>query len=186
MSWLLIKAHLQVQWERQGWAARAGLSLLVLAAIGYFALVLPLRDDIERIRTANEEQTRRQALARTPGAQQVSALEFLATLPADDQVLAPVGTVVRLAQEAGVVLDKGEYRLLRDAGAASSSSTVGVERYQLSFPARTRYGMLRRWLSAALHDVPGLALSSLSLQRDTTQAELVEARVIFTLYLQGR
>jgi len=179
MKWPLLLTRVLVTWRRQGWVFRAGLAMLILAGLAYPWVLKPIQEEAASLRSKNQTLTRNALQApATQSSQSVSLEQLLASLPTDNGVLEQVGHVVQLAGAAGVTLDKGEYRLVRE-------SNDGLQRYQLTFPVKTRYLGMRNWLGRALAAVPGLALTSLSLQRDTTQNELVEGRIIFTLYARG-
>jgi hypothetical protein len=179
MKWQLVAAHVMVYWRRQGWAFGAGLSMLVIAVVVYLAMLIPAQEEVHALQAKNDSMARNAARAPATKTTQNANLEkLLTTLPANDVMLEQVGSLVQLAAVAHVTLDKGEYRITREA-------SDGLQRQQLSFPVKVRYLDLRDFLGRALPSVPGLALTSLSLQRGSTQTDEVDGRVVFTLYARS-
>ena len=169
---------LRHQIRRLGWPLRLAFVLLLVALLALAVLVEPLRQQNQQQRERLREQARRQLAPQGQEAASARALAFAAALGTREAQLEPVARVVQAAQAAGLRLDRGEYRQLREGDAR-------LQRYQLSFPVQASYPALRRWLAAALAAEPALALQSLSLQRDSTQQEQLEVRVVFILYVRA-
>ncbi len=172
-------AHLRYQLHRHGWPAVAGLVLAVCAMALQLLGVQPLR-----ARTG--ELTAAQAIAR-PAALQAPSPEaiqdrqlagFYARLPAATGALETVAAIHAAASANGVTLAHGEYRLARDGKAP-------VWRYQISLPARASYPHLRAWLDDTLNAVPAASLDEISLRREDSTGDSVEARVRLTLYMRA-
>ncbi len=166
------------QIRRLGWPLRLASVLLLLALLAFALLVEPLQRENLQQRERLREQARRQLAPQGQEAASARALAFAAALGTREAQLEPVARVVQAAQAAGLRLDKGEYRQLREGDAR-------VQRYQLSFPVQASYPALRRWLAAALVAEPALALQSISLQRDSALQEQLEIRVVFILYVKA-
>jgi hypothetical protein len=170
---------LRLHWFRQGWPLQAGTVLLLAAAASYLALLRPLQGNVVQLQAQN--LTRSQALLQSATGQPDRGNDqahFLASLPADDQVLSAVYAIHTLAQKAGVTLDKGEYRSLQEPGS-------NLRRHELVFPAKGPYPPLQSWLRTLAQEQPTLALSSLSVQRDNVLSEAIEARVTLVLYAKA-
>lgn len=167
---------------RLGWPLRLAAALLFAALLAQVLLVAPLDEENRQQREQlREAAARRQSLAAGgQGAAPASAraLAFAAALGTREAQLEPVARVVQAAQSAGLRLDRGEYRVLREGDAR-------LQRHQLSFPVQASYPALRRWLATALAAEPALALQSISLQRDSSQVAPLESRIVFILYVRA-
>src|SRR5258708_11618473 len=80
------------------------------------------------------------------------------------------------ATSAGLALERGEYRPLPDASGK-------LMRYQIVLPVKGTYPQVRRFLSGAMREVPGLALDGIAFQRETGSSAAVEAQRRFTVFL---
>lgn len=165
--------------SRLGWPAWAGL-VAALVAVGLGPLVTdPLREEAA-VWEAQAQQARRERAARPVDPQalaQQQSQDFVTTLPTGDAALAAVQDLHRLAQQHGVVLASGEYRLVDEAAGR-------WQRYQITLPAQAGDMSLRLWMAEALNRWPSLALDDWSATRDRAGQELVQARVRWSFYLR--
>jgi Tfp pilus assembly protein PilO len=104
-----------------------------------------------------------------------TAQSFLAQLPAAEQVPQFIEGVHRLAQTAGVQIERAEYR-------APVLASGQVLRSQVVLPLVGSYPGITRWLGQVLSQHPSAAIDELSLQRGTTATEPVRARVVLSHY----
>lgn len=93
-----------------------------------------------------------------------------------DEAFAALQAIFGAAALEGLELETGEYRLGRERGSR-------LLRYQIVFPVKGSYPKIRRFVARALNEAPGVALDDLTLRRENAQANAVEARVQFTMYL---
>lgn len=165
---------------RLGWPMWAGLAAM-LAAVAAGPLVTdPMREQAA-VWDAQAQQARRERASRPADAAataQRQAQDFVATLPAGDAALAAVQDLHRLAQQHGVVLASGEYRLIDEAAGR-------WQRYQITLPAQAGDMSLRLWMAEALNRWPTLSLDDWSATRDQAGQELVQARVRWSFYLRA-
>lgn len=95
-----------------------------------------------------------------------------------EEAFAALQAIYAAAEQEGLELESGEYRVSREPGAR-------LLRYQIVFPVKGSYPKIRRFVARALNEAPGVALDDLALRRDTAQSSALEARVQFTLFLGG-
>lgn len=174
-----LSAHLRYQFYRHGWPAVAGLVLLVFAAACQWLAVQPLRARTSALHAA--QAVARPAALQAPSQQELQARQlagFYARLPAASGAPEAVAAIHAAARANGVSLTRGEYRLVRDGNAP-------LWRYQITLPARATYPRLRAWLGATLLAVPAASLDEISLRRDDSSGDAVEARVRLTLYMRA-
>ena len=174
-----VGAHLRYQFYRHGWPAVVGLFLVIGATALQWLAVQPLRVRIGELQAV--QAVTRPATLQAPSqeAMQVRQLAaFYARLPAASGALDAVAAIHAAASANGVSLAHGEYRLARDGNAP-------LWRYQITLPARASYPQLRAWLGAALGAVPAASLDEISLRREDSSGDSVEARVRLTLYMRA-
>jgi erythromycin esterase-like protein len=175
-----LRWRLQRALYAMGWAAIGALGLALLAA-GFFVLdVLPLqarvgemRDRVQRL----EARAERQARFAEPGRPDARLAAFYEQLPAVQQAPEVVRRLHAHAEEEGLVLERGEYRPLPDPSGK-------LMRYQLVLPVKGSYPQVKRFLAQALREIPGLALDSISLQREQGGADALEVQLRFTVFMR--
>jgi hypothetical protein len=160
---------------RLGKVGMAGALLMVASLIYDSAVVQPrklaLGEQLLRNQRAQQEAAARQARA-----SQAPAGE------AGQPALAPVAAAAlrRLfdaADQAGLELDRGEYRL-------TEIKEAHLRRYQLSLPVSGGYPEIRAFVTQALNADPALALNAIQLRRDRIESPDLEGLLNFTLYLE--
>jgi hypothetical protein len=170
---------LRIHWLRQGWPLQAGLAALVACAVAYALLLRPFESELDQLQSQNV--SRAQKPLQPAGAvsdRSADMTALLASLPADEHVLDALYSIHILAQDAGLVLDKGEYRSVQEPGSV-------LRRHEFVFPTKGRYPPLQAWLRTLAQEQPTLALSSLVVQRDNVQSDTVDARVTFVLFAKA-
>jgi hypothetical protein len=148
---------------------------LIAGALAADALVLrPMEARLDALIAANQRALlvpaaeRRQRLS--AGAAARTALE--------PEAAAVLRRLFDSADEAGIELARGDYRLVQEQDA-------GYRRYQLTLPVYGSYPAIRAFLAGVLADEPALALNSLLLRRDAIESADLEATLRFTLFLEA-
>lgn len=161
------------------WVGALGVALLVVA-VGLYAFGIgPAQDRLSALsaeRTALAARLGSRDEARAPVTQSSQLSNFYAFFPPTGAVPDLLGSIERAAQDNGLVLLKGEYRLTRDP-------QFRLTRYQVTLPLRGSYADVRGFVNDVLEDVPAAALEDLTLKREEIGEPDVEARVRFTLFL---
>ena len=85
-------------------------------------------------------------------------------------------TLYDAAQAEGLVLERSDYRLVRERGER-------YVRYEISLPVKTTYPQLRRFLAKAFAALPTLAVDEVQFTRAQIADALVECRLSLSLYL---
>ena len=81
-----------------------------------------------------------------------------------------------------LILNRGDYKLTQikqDKTKKNQSS-----RYEIVLPVTGQYTQIRQFIANVLQLQPALALSDLQIKRENTLAPLVEARLVFVLFLK--
>lgn len=76
--------------------------------------------------------------------------------------------------------------LISQAQFQSEVGAGGIERLQIRIPAKARYPQLRRFVEAALRDLPNASLDGLSFRRNQVGDAQIEAQLSFSLWLQAQ
>lgn len=124
------------------------------------------------------EQTRARLgdpAARAPADGATQASRFREWFPPAAQSHEDVRTLFKVAAEHKIALARGDYSaaLRREARLAS---------YDVVLPVRAKYPAVRTFVVAALNALPHASLAELRLERASSTADTVEARVHLTLY----
>ena len=101
---------------------------------------------------------------------------FYAFFPLSENVPELLGRVNQSALQHQLMLEKGEYKLSREA-------EFGLARYQVTLPVRGQYADVRGFVNDVLEAIPSAAVEELTLKRETIDAPELEARVRFVIFL---
>lgn len=162
--------------EQLGIAGLAGAVLLVGALIAGSATPR-LYDEAGELQ--NEALAARARLAdpaaRAARDSATQAAQFREWFPLSAQSHEDVRTLFKVAAEHKISLARGDYSatLRREARLAS---------YDVVLPVRANYPTVRKFVVAALNALPHASLAELRLERSSSTADTVEARVHLTLY----
>lgn len=161
---------------RLGKVGAAG-ALLIGASLAYDQSVVRSKEVALGEQLMRNEQTRRDAIS-----QRARAAQGAADAPGQPALAPAAAAALRrlfdAAAQAGLYLDRGEYRLMEVREAH-------LRRYQLSLPVTGSYPEIRAFVARALNADPALALSAIQLRRDRIESPDLEALLNFTLYLEA-
>lgn len=164
-----------------GWPAIGGIALAVFAAGMFVSSVMPLRTEVEALSERVKHLEAQPADERAPPAEpenpgaQLAA--FYDELPRTKQAPEIVRRLHGHARGVGVILERGEYRPLRDPSGK-------LLRYQIMLPVKGSYPQVKDFLARAMRSTPGLALDGIGFQRDNDSRAL-EAQLRFTVFLRA-
>lgn len=159
----------------------AGLALLLGSAVVYLGIVVP-----ENHQALINTEALLQAKAHPKNAEVDQAPEigdakeleeFYGQFPELKGLSGLVEDLHGLADDSGVILDLGEYKLqVEDDGK--------LFRYEILLPVKTGYPEMRRFIAGALHQFPTLGLKDISFKREAIAENVAQARLNFVLYLK--
>ncbi|MEO8630831.1 MAG: hypothetical protein ABI612_22450 [Betaproteobacteria bacterium] len=173
-AWLVKRALIRLRWYGLG-----GLALLVFTvgltvfSVGSTQRQLKALDSEAAGLKARLGKRETNTVAVT-GRSQLS--NFYAFFPLAENVPELLGRIYRSAQEHQLLLEKGEYKLSREA-------EFRLARYQITLPMRGQYADVRGFVNDVLESVPSAALEELTLKRESIDAQELEARVRFIVFL---
>ena len=175
-----IRWRLQRAVHAMGWAAIGGVALAIFAAGFVASNLLPLQADVTALRDRVQRlEMRAGNQARIVEARPDARITaFYEQLPAAEQAPEVVRRLHSYARDAGLVLERGEYRPLPDPSGR-------LMRYQVVLPVKGSYAQVKRFLAQAMHDTPGLALDAISMQRDQGGSPALEVQLRFTVFMRS-
>jgi hypothetical protein len=172
----------RVKWlaRRMDWRALAGAVLGVLALGFYFYSIKPLEFRllaIEQRRMDLQDQTNGRPKIAAPAQPKVQLADFYGRLPEVKQAPEIASRLHSYARNAGLTLERGEYRPQQDASGR-------FIRYQIVLPVIGSYPQVRRFLGEAMRELPGLALDGISFTRDGPGSSQLQTELRFTAFLR--
>jgi len=162
---------------RLGAPGVVGAGLLVFLAALYVSSVRPERARLEELQQELSQAARHKAedAARPQSGAEKLAL-FYGAFPDAAELPNLLGKIFVAAKDQGLRLEQGEYRVV---GGADSALT----RFQITLPVRGSYPQIRKFVDAALEQVPTLALDSIHFERQKVADATVEAKIRLVVYL---
>ncbi|MFZ2268600.1 MAG: hypothetical protein WAV95_13580 [Azonexus sp.] len=166
-----------------GWVGGAA-SVLLLGAVVYALVTFPaasqrldqLAEQLARtsgqLKQAEQQPASEQAL---PPGEQLQT--FYQAFPKGTTVPDWLGEIYRIAGQQQLTLEAGEYAL-------TQSPAGRLDRFRIALPVKATYPQIRRFIATALATAPALALDGIYLKRDKVGDGVVDARIVFLLYLE--
>ncbi len=167
--------------ESLGWPGILGLGLLVFIAAFYFSTFRPEQMRLEELRSevSKLEDKRARAPCEEPKTSGEKLTAFYGFFPPSDHIADLLGKIYGAAEQQALKLEQGEYRAVRD--------NVGrLTHYQITLPVKGTYPQVRKFVAAALAEVPNLSLDSIQFERQKVGDSTVDAKVKLVLYLGQR
>ena len=167
--------------ERLGWPGVLGLGLLVFIAGFYFSAFRPEQMRVEDLRkqVAKLADRRTRAAAEEPKTASEKLNAFYGYLPPSNQIADLLEKIYGAADRQKLRLEQGEYRAVKD-------NVTKLTHYQVMLPVRGTYPQVRKFVAAALAEVPNLSLESIQFERQKIGDATVDAKVKLVLYLGPR
>jgi Tfp pilus assembly protein PilO len=174
LQWALKRWLIVLRWP--GWV---GLALLAFAATFYAAGVQPANKRLHALDQQAAELAQNsggRALAAEPVGGRSQLSNFYAFFPSSPSLPDVMAQLERSAMQHDLLLEKGEYRLIRE-------QDFRLSRYQITLPVRGSYADVRGFVNEVLDTVPTVALEELTLKREAVDEPELEAKVRFMLFL---
>jgi len=173
-AWTVKRALIRLRWP-----GLAGLGLLLFTA---GLTVVAIQSERQRLHTLTDEVAtlsarlgqRGTATAPMGGRGQLS--NFYAFFPLTENVPELLSRVHRAAAQNRLFLERGEYKLSREAD-------FRLARYEVTLPVSGDYARVRGFVNDVLESVPCAALDELTLKRESIDQPELQARVRFSFFL---
>lgn len=155
-----------------------GLGILAFSSAFFFSTLQPTRYELERFRAeaARLDRKRPPTIDEDPGYSREALGAFYAFFPASNRLSGELRKIYQAAERHAVQLEQAEYRVAHD-------SATKLVRYQISLPLKGTYTQVRKFLAAALSEIPHLALESVQFERQRVGDTALEARVMLVMFL---
>jgi hypothetical protein len=181
LKFLFLRAHLALR--RLGWGNVAAILLMLVALAASLGPVLYARHALAaQQRTLDHARMQLRTLDRKEGSVPMLSTNderlaaFYAALGQYRYAEQQVKTLFAIATKTGLTLDQAEYRSAADKQGRFYT-------YQVNFPVKGSYPAIRRFCEQVLLAVPFASLDQMSFKRDAIGANVVEAKLHVTLYL---
>lgn len=112
------------------------------------------------------------------------AADFYARFPDVSTLSEWLQAIDQAAIEQKLVLSHGDYKLNKVNKSNTSKSDSHLIRYEILLPVSGNYVQIRAFIAVILHDLPMLALSDFQIVREDVSSSIVEAKLLFTLFLK--
>jgi len=120
-----------------------------------------------------------QQQAKLPRLNDEEALQkFYEQFPPVGEVSKVLAQIHQLAQEKGISLVVGEYKLALDANNPS------LMRYEIIFPVQGSYKNLKAFIASASEEFPTLGLAEVNIKRETVKDTAVQIKLSYALLLR--
>jgi hypothetical protein len=164
--------------ESLGWPGVVGLGVLAFALGFYFSTFRPeqIRLDSLQSEAAHLDEKSVRAAGERPQSSGEKLHAFYEFFPRAGHIADLLEKIYAVADKQSLKLEQGEYRAVRD--------NVGrLTHYQVIFPIKSTYPQVRKFVAAALAEVPNLSLDSIQFERQKAGDSTVDAKVKLVLIL---
>lgn len=167
--------------RRLGIAGAIGAMALAFAPGYYWTTVRPLMLEAETLAAKQAAAAQRhspEAVASDPATSREEKLRaFHGFFPPQKAAPGWISKIFEAADTEKLTLERGDYR--RTTVQAGESPAP----LRIVLPVKGSYAQIRRFVTAALAEVPTLALEEIAFQRQSARDPRIEAEVRFVLYL---
>ena len=180
MNGLLRRIEVARYWL--GAPGQAGLLLVMLCLLAYALLLWPTQQRVQRQGAELawlHSQPRQQARPVAAYSDAQALAGFYRQFPAQAELAGLLRQLHQLAQDSGIVLVAGEYKLSRD------NSDRALQRYEIVLPVTASYRQLREFVAQAALRFPTLGLSEVSVKREAIGEDKAEVKLLYVLLLRG-
>ena len=176
----------RLSWQCRQIALRLGiigsvaLGLFIASVAFYFYAITPAENKVtdlarrtEQLRDRVQSQKAATAKQATPS-NQLDA--FYKILPKASAAPDELNKLYEAAKAQNIILDQGEYRMIRDDGNK-------ISRYEIVLPVKGSYPQIRKFVNQVLKDIPTMALEGITFQRQKVGESVTQSQIRFTLFL---
>ena len=201
--WLLIKSS-----EKLSVWGLLGISILVGSLIFYFTQIVPLQQKIDEAKqkkitqdfyqkklnySSNKKVTTNSINASgnesfSPVSKNAMAdpaqelIRFNEMLADGASLPSYLSSIDQAAVDEQLILNRGDYKLTKiKQGKTLKDQSV---RYEIILPVTGEYAQIRQFIGNVLQQLPSLALSDMQINRESTLKSVVEAKLVFVLFLK--
>jgi len=164
-----------------GWTGLAGLALIGLGLLFGAMTVWPAQHQLQKKQHELAwlgTQPTQPVTAQAPVLDDAQALQkFYQQFPPVTEISTILEQIHQLAQNKGIRLSVGEYKLTNDA------VNPNVQRYEIIFPVEAHYKNLRDFITAASAQFPTLGLTEINIKRDSIGESAAQIKLNYVLLM---
>jgi len=184
MNTVVLQRHLQYRLNQLGKTGTAGLILIVAAAVAWFTLVRGGEKDLinARLRVAavQKQVANKSSLPVSSSLNQEEQLRvFYKSFDSAEKVPVTLQHIYKAAEKQELLLETGEYSLVAAPGER-------LARYRVGLPVKGTFKQVLSFMDKVLQDNPTVALENASFKRDKVDDAVVEAKLVFTLFVDAQ
>lgn len=156
-----------------------GVAVLLVCAQMYFSVLRPVERELQAQRYAAERLKARSPLQPVATGNRSDELRrFYSLFPTIEGLPDELKRLYDLARDSNLELQQGDYRLEKRG--------EGLASYRVTLPIRGTYAQMRRFLGAALKNMPTTSVDSLSFERKKVGESQLDAQLRLTMYFRSR
>jgi len=163
-----------------------GVALIVTCGLLFVTNILPATKQLDNAKYAlaqvQKATERSQEILPAPELSEKTTTqdvtEFYKLFPTGASLPKQLELIEKTALKQQLTLNRGDYKLTK-------TKQDQLMRYEIVFPLIGSYTQIRQFIATVLQELPALALSDLQIKRENAMSPMVQARLVFTLFLQG-
>ena len=159
-----------------GPAGVISLGVLLFCVFFHLNAVRPLERELVAQHEAAERLQSRAPLQLAAPSRADDMRRFYQLVPPIEQLPHELERVYRIARDAGLAIQQGEYRL--------ESRGAGLHTYRVNFPVKGTYAQIRQFVGATLKDVPVASIDALRFERKKVGDTQLEGQVRLTIHFR--
>lgn len=178
-----------LNWVSNYCAKSLGIWGLLGLALGIFSLLIYLTKmmDVDKelnlaLAQYNQLQANKPVPAQTIAAPAVTTeqevIDFYHSFPTGASLSKLLGQIDDSAVKQRLVLNRGDYKLIQ-------TKEGKLTRYEIVLPVIGKYSQIRQFLVDILYKIPTIAVTDMQIKRESSTSPMVEARVVFVLFMQS-
>ena len=176
-----MNGKLQQLMRELGWQGMSGMALLLLGLLFSSTVLKPQEERATEMRDRAESQNPRSSLGaemQREALKSPSAMleRFYGFFVSDQEITDHLAKLYNLAQSNGLELRQGDYKAVQSKGER-------MTQYQISLPVAGGYNQIRGFAAQVLDQMPVVSLDQIKFERKHAFDQILEAQIIFTLYM---
>jgi len=181
MNTVVLQRHVQYRLNQLGKVGAAGLILIVAAAAAWFTLVRWGEKDLvnahKRVEAVQKQVANKSSLPVSSSLNQEEQLRvFYKNFGPEEKVPETLQRIYKAAEKQELTLETGEYTLVAAPGER-------LARYRVGLPVKGTFKQVLSFMDKVLQDNPTVALENAAFKRDKVDDANVEAKLVFTLFV---
>lgn len=160
-----------------------GVTLVILGLLFYTTKIMDVDNELNRnlaeYQQLESNKTIPVPLSATPTVTTEQEIaDFYKLFPNGANLPKLLGQIDHSAVKQSLILNRADYKL-------TQTKQGKLIRYEIVLPVIGKYIQIRQFIVALLHQLPALALTDMQIKRENSMSSVVEARLVFVLFLQG-